>query len=146
MKKYFFRFLPVIYVLFFTLSSFASATIVPVNIEINKGNKIATMTVQNNDYTPKKFQLVLLKRTYEDGTEEYKETRDLVATPVTFTLHGGKMQLIRIALKNTQNFSTRAKDYRILVKELPRRVKLENSVTSTVDLVVQHSIPITISG
>ncbi|KHO03705.1 gram-negative pili assembly chaperone, N-terminal domain protein [Rickettsia felis str. Pedreira] len=103
------------------------------------------MTVQNNDYTPKKFQLLLLKRVYENGTEEYKETTDLVATPVTFTLHGGKTQLIRLALKNTQNFSTREKDYRIILRELPRRVKLENSVTSTVNLVVQHSIPITIS-
>ncbi|WP_041404136.1 fimbria/pilus periplasmic chaperone [Rickettsia montanensis] len=104
------------------------------------------MTVQNNDYAPKKFQLILLKRTYKDGIEEYKETKDLVATPVTFTLHDGKIQLIRVALKNTQNYSTKAKDYRIFIKELPRRVKLENSVASTVDLVVQHSIPITISG
>ncbi|WP_341787903.1 fimbria/pilus periplasmic chaperone [Rickettsia endosymbiont of Cantharis rufa] len=103
------------------------------------------MTVQNNDYTPKKFQLVLLKRTYEKSVKEYKETTDLVATPVTFTLHAGKTQLIRLALKNTQNFSTRAKDYRIMIKELPRRVKLENSISSTVNLVVQHSIPITIS-
>nr|WP_016830772.1 fimbria/pilus periplasmic chaperone [Rickettsia conorii] len=103
------------------------------------------MTVQNNDYAPKKFQLIRLKRTYKDGIEEYKETKDLVATPVTFTLHDGKIQLIWVALKNTQNYSTKAK-YRIFIKELPRRVKLENSVTSTVDLVVQHSIPITISG
>ena len=145
MKKYFLRFLPILSI-FLTFNSFASATIVPVNIEINKGNKIATMTVQNNDYAPKKFQLILLKRTYKDGIEEYKETTDLVATPVTFTLHDGKIQLIRVALKNTQNYSTKAKDYRIFIKELPRRVKLENSVTSTVDLVVQHSIPITISG
>ncbi|BDU60616.1 hypothetical protein FLA4_10260 [Candidatus Rickettsia kotlanii] len=54
--------------------------------------------------------------------------------------------MIRVALKNTQNYSTKAKDYRIFIKELPRRVKLENSVTSNVDLVIQHSIPITISG
>lgn len=144
MKKYFLRFLPILFILF-TFNVFASATIVPVNIEISKNNKIATMTVQNNDYTPKKFQLLLLKRVYENGTEEYKETTDLVATPVTFTLHGGKTQLIRLALKNTQNFSTREKDYRIILRELPRRVKLENSATSTVNLVVQHSIPITIS-
>ncbi|AFC69740.1 putative p pilus assembly protein, chaperone PapD [Rickettsia amblyommatis str. Ac/Pa] len=49
--------------------------------------------------------------------------KDLVATPVTFTLHDGKIQLIRVALKNTQNYSTKAKDYRIFIKELPRRVK-----------------------
>ncbi len=144
MKKYFLRFIPILFILL-TSNSFASATIVPVNIEINRDNKIATMTVQNNDYTPKKFQLVLLKRTYEKSVKEYKETTDLVATPVTFTLHAGKTQLIRLALKNTQNFSTRAKDYRIMIKELPRRVKLENSISSTVNLVVQHSIPITIS-
>lgn len=144
MKKYFLRFLPILFILF-TFNSFASATIVPVNIEISKNNKIATMTVQNNDYTPKKFQLLLLKRVYENGTEEYKETTDLVATPVTFTLHAGKTQLIRLALKNTQNFSTREKDYRIMIRELPRRVKIENNISSTVNLVVQHSIPITIS-
>ncbi|UZW39288.1 molecular chaperone [Rickettsia conorii] len=99
------------------------------------------MTIQKNDYAPKKFQLIRLKCTYKDGIEEYKETKDLVATPVTFTLHDGKIiQLIRVVLKNTQNYSTKAKDYRIFIKELPRRVKLENSVTSIVDLVVQHSI------
>ncbi|MCX4079621.1 fimbria/pilus periplasmic chaperone [Rickettsia rhipicephali] len=145
MKKCFLRFLPILSI-FLTFNSFASATIVPVNIEINKGNKIATMTVQNNDYAPKKLQLILVKRTYKDGIEEYKETKDLVATPVTFTLHDGQIQLIRVALQNTQNYSTKAKDYRIFIKELLRRVKLEDSVTSTVDLVVQHSIPITISG
>jgi len=145
MKRYFLRFLPILSILFFTFNSFASATIVPVKIEISKDNKIATMTVQNNDYVSKKFQLVLYKREYKDGREEYKETKDLVATPVTFTLQGGKMQLIRIALKN-KNYSTREKDYRIFIKELPRRMKIENSITSTVDLVVQHSIPITISS
>ncbi|ABV73536.1 hypothetical protein A1E_02980 [Rickettsia canadensis str. McKiel] len=41
---------------------------------------------------------------YEDSIEEYKETKDLVTTHITFSLEGGKMQLIRIALKNTQNF------------------------------------------
>nr|WP_231555681.1 hypothetical protein [Rickettsia hoogstraalii] len=53
--------------------------------------------------------------------------------------------MIRLALKNTQNFSTREKDYRIILRELPRRVKIENNISSTVNLVVQHSIPITIS-
>ena len=57
-----------------------------------------------NDYTPKKFQLVLLTGMYEDSIEEYKETKDLVTTHITFSLESGKMQLIRIALKNTQNF------------------------------------------
>ncbi len=75
MKKYFLRFLPILSILL-TFNSFASVTIVPVNIEVNKGNRIATMTVQNNDYAPKKFQLILLKRKYKNGIEEYEETKD----------------------------------------------------------------------
>ncbi|AFD19661.1 hypothetical protein MC3_03600 [Rickettsia slovaca str. D-CWPP] len=62
------------------------------------------MTVQNNDYAPKKFQLIRLKRTYKDGIEEYKETKDLVATPVTFTLHDGKIQLTGSFKKHTELF------------------------------------------
>lgn len=43
MKKYFLRFLLILSILL-TFNSFASVTIVPVNIEINKDNRIAAMT------------------------------------------------------------------------------------------------------
>lgn len=145
MKTYILKFLFIISLTFFALNSFANFTIMPVKLEINKNNKIATMTLQNNDYMPKKFQLILKKRQYKDGVEEYIETKDLVATPVMFTLQGNKMQLIRIA-KNTANISTKENDYRIEVKELPHRIKIDNNITSTINFVVQLNVPITVAG
>lgn len=137
--------------LFFAISlvpikSSADFTIMPIKVNISKSNKIATMTLQNNYYMSKKFQLTLKKREYIDGKEEYVETKDLVATPGMFSLQGNKMQLIRIALKNTENFSRKENDYRIEVRELPHKIKIENNITSTLNFVFQFNIPITVSG
>ncbi|HJD60154.1 MAG TPA: fimbria/pilus periplasmic chaperone [Rickettsia endosymbiont of Omalisus fontisbellaquei] len=133
-------------ILLVSLNSLAELTIVPIKVNISKSNKIATMTLQNNDYMPKKFQLTLKKREYIKGKEEYVETKDLVATPGMFTLQGNKIQLIRIALKNTENFSRKENDYRIEIRELPQRIKIDNNITSTLNFVVQLNIPITVSS
>jgi len=131
---------------FITCPSFAGFTIMPVELEINKNNKIAVMTLQNNDHLPKKFQLALLKREYKNGVEEYAPTKDLIVTPVMFTLQGNKMQLIRIALNNKETFSKRKNDYRIEVKELPHRIKIDDNITSRINFVIRFNIPITVSS
>lgn len=147
MKKIFvsFNYLVFLSILFTAFNSFATFTIMPVEIDLSKNDKIATMTLQNNDAVTKNFQLVLLKRQYKNGKEEYVETKDLIATPIMFTLHGHKTQLIRIS-KNTANYSKRKNDYRISVKQLPHRTRLENGITSTINFVVEFNIPITISS
>ncbi|HJD56333.1 MAG TPA: fimbria/pilus periplasmic chaperone [Rickettsia endosymbiont of Pyrocoelia pectoralis] len=147
MKTYFLKFLSLISVLFFVSNSFANFTIMPVEIEINKDNKVATMRLQNNDYMPKRFQLILKKREYKDGVQEYVETKDLIATPGTFPLEGNKEQLIRITLsKNTKNFSRKKNDYIVEVRELPHKIRIDNGINSTINFVVQLNIPITVSS
>lgn len=133
-------------ILFSNLSSAANFTIMPVKIDINKNNKIATMTLQNNDLMERSFQLTVLKKEHKDGKEEYVETKDLVATPLMFKVQGGKMQLIRIAVKGKENISTTENAYRISVKELAHKVKIDDTITSTVDFIVEFNVPITISG
>lgn len=113
-------------VLFSNLSSAANFTIMPVKININKNDKIATIKLQNNDLMERSFQLTVLKREYENGKEEYKETKDLIATPLMFPVQGGKIQIIRIAVKDKKNVSTAENAYRISVKELAHKIKIDN--------------------
>lgn len=133
-------------VLFSNLSSAANFTIMPVKININKNDKIATIKLQNNDLMERSFQLTVLKREYENGKEEYKETKDLIATPLMFPVQGGKIQIIRIAVKDKKNVSTAENAYRISVKELAHKIKIDNTITSTVDFIVEFNVPITISS
>lgn len=133
-------------VLFSNLSSAANFTIMLVKININKNDKIATIKLQNNDLMERSFQLTVLKREYENGKEEYKETKDLIATPLMFPVQGGKIQIIRIAVKDKKNVSTAENAYRISVKELAHKIKIDNTITSTVDFIVEFNVPITISS
>ncbi|HJD66293.1 MAG TPA: fimbria/pilus periplasmic chaperone [Rickettsia endosymbiont of Bembidion nr. Transversale] len=135
-------------VLFSSLSSVANFTIMPVKIDINKNDKIATIKLQNNDLMERSFQLTVLKKEFKDGKEEYKETKDLVATPLMFKVQGGKIQIIRIAVKdkNKENISTAKNAYRISVKELVHNIKIDDTITSTVDFIVEFNVPITISS
>ncbi|WP_341794267.1 molecular chaperone [Rickettsia endosymbiont of Rhinocyllus conicus] len=133
-------------VLFSNLSSAANFTIMPVKININKNDKIATIKLQNNDLMERSFQLTVLKREYENGKEEYKEKKDLIATPLMFPVQGGKIQIIRIAVKDKKNVSTAENAYRISVKELAHKIKIDNTITSTVDFIVEFNVPITISS
>lgn len=140
------RYIASLIIIFITFSSFANFTIMPIELEINKNNKIAVMTLQNNDVTEKRFQLKILKKEHKDGKEEYKPTKDLIATPVMFKVESGKMQLIRVAIKDKENISQARDVYRISVQELPHRIKIDNNITSTVDFIIEFNVPIIISG
>lgn len=133
-------------VLFSNLSSAANFTIMRVKININKNDKIATIKLQNNDLMERSFQLTVLKKEFKNGKEEYKETKDLIATPLMFPVQGGKIQIIKIAVKDKKNVSTAENAYRISVKELAHKIKIDNTITSTVDFIVQFNVPITISS
>ncbi|MCC8377308.1 MAG: molecular chaperone [Rickettsia endosymbiont of Graphium doson] len=69
-----------------------------------------------------------------------------MATPLMFPVQGGKIQIIRIAVKDKKNVSAAEIAYRISVKELAHKIKIDNTITSTVDFIVEFNVPITISS
>lgn len=132
--------------LFFTFISFfpglvfASYSISPVQLNIHKEAKIASMTVSNESEKDKHFQLTVYKRSNMSGKESYVETKDLIATPGMFKIPAGKSQLIRVAMKNAM-YDQRPSAYRVAVRELPRDLLVRGS---HVNLVAEFKIPISI--
>lgn len=123
--------------------SYANFTIAPVKLKINNNEKIAAISVKNNTNEAKSFQLIIYKVIFEDGKEVQKETKDLIVTPAMFKIPAGKTQLIRVAIKSNNMYSTIEDGYKISVKELPRRLNAEGA---HVQLVTEFKVPVSISS
>ncbi|XVN42166.1 MAG: fimbria/pilus periplasmic chaperone [Candidatus Rickettsia vulgarisii] len=86
-------------------SAEASVAIFPVRLKFNQGEIVQSLNVQNQGDYSKNFQLVVYKVSYEKGKEIYKETKDLMASPMMFKSDGGAKQLVRVAVINKDIYS-----------------------------------------
>ncbi len=142
MKKSFYKALNLLLLCVLPSFAYASFTITPVKLKINKDEKIAALTLKNDSNEVKNFQLIVYKVENERGKEILKETKDLTVTPVMFKIAPGKSQLVRIAIKNKM-YSVMEDGYRVSVKELPRKINAEGS---RVQLVTEFKVPVSIEA
>ena len=115
MKKSFYTKISLLLLCILPSFAYASFTITPVKLKINKDEKIAALTLKNDSKEVKHFQLTIFKVENEHGKEVLKETKDLTVTPVMFKIAPGKSQLVRIAIKNKM-YSVMEDGYRVSVK------------------------------
>lgn len=122
----------------------ADFTISPVQLTIDKDQKIATINLTNNSKEDKKFQLIPYKVNYShEGKEALQETKDLTIAPLMFTIKGGRDQIIRVKLKNLSPSQPYNKiNYFLSIRELPHKASLD--AENVVKLVTDFRIPIII--
>lgn len=122
--------------------AFANFTVAPVNLVINKDQKIAALTLRNNTDQPRSFQLTAFKIDQHDKHEVDTLTKDIIVTPLRFRLAPGKTQTVRVAIKNEGTYPIAERLYRISVKELPRKLNKEGA---HVQVVTEFKIPVAIT-
>jgi fimbrial chaperone protein len=115
-----------------------SIQMTPVRINLSAGAKVAVLTVRNTGTEQSVMQVTLNKWTLDGQQYAYKQSQELVITPVTFRLAPGKQQIVRIGLRGSPPASNEA-SYRLLVEEVPPPASA--SVTGT-RLVVRHDLPV----
>lgn len=142
MKKNFYTKISLLLLCILPSFAYASFTITPVKLKINKDEKIAALTLKNDSKEVKNFQLTVYKVENERGKEVLKETKDLTVTPTMFKIAPAKSQLVRIAIKNTM-YSVMEDGYRVSIKELPRKTNAEGS---QVHLVTEFNVPVSVEA
>jgi len=123
--------------------SYANYTIAPVRIEINRQDKIASLTIKNDSDRPKYFQVSVHKLGSVDGNgkQHYQETKDLIVTPVMFSVDAVKSQLIRVALKDNVMHSSHPRGYQLSIKELPHNIEKEGN---NIHFVTEFKVPVSV--
>ena len=115
-----------------------SVQLTPVRINLSDGAKVAVLTVRNTGTERSVMQVTLNKWTLDGQQYAYKQSQDLVITPVTFNVAPGKQQIVRIGLRGNPPANKEA-SYRLLVEEVPPPAS--PGVTGA-RLVVRHDLPV----
>jgi len=115
-----------------------SVQLTPVRINLSEAARVAILTVKNTGAEQSVMQVTLNKWTLNGTGYDYKQSQELVITPVTFRLAPGKQQIVRIGLRGKAPVQAELA-YRLLVEEVPPPAK--QTVTGT-RLVVRHDLPV----
>jgi fimbrial chaperone protein len=121
-----------------TICSAGSIQMTPVRVDLSAGAKIAIVTVHNTGTETSVMQVTLNKWTSDGQQYAYKQSQELVITPVTFRLAPGKQQIVRIGLRGSPP-KTDEGSYRLLVEEVPPPATLASTGTR---LIVRHDLPV----
>jgi len=132
-----------IFILPFLLSitCYADYSISPVKVVISPTEKVTSVNFTNETDKNKSFQISVYEEVKENNKEKYVEVKDLIVSPVVFSLKGGQTQLIRIAIKN--DLAKEGDKYRISIKELPLKLPLAGN---NVQVIPDFRLPVTISS
>jgi len=122
-----------------SLTALGSYSITPISVTIKPEVKVASLTFKNDSKEEKSFQLTVLHQNM--GHEEYKESKDLIATPSIFKVSGEGSQLIRVAIRN--DLAKEGNNYRLSIKELPAKVPVKGHLVA---IVPDFRIPVRISS
>lgn len=119
----------------------AEFVISPVKAYLKTGEKVTSISITNNGDSEASFQLEQKKWIKASDKDFYEDSKDLLLTPVIFTLQPGKKQLIRIGLRSETLRADEEKAYRVFVKELPKP-KWQQETSAALNFVLELSIPV----
>ena len=95
-----------------------SFNINPVRILLSSSVATEVLHVTNSGNSDVTVQLQTKLWSQNNGEDELKSTRDLIATPQIFNLKAGTSQIVRIGLAKKPDFS-REMTYRLILEEIP---------------------------
>ena len=99
-------------------ASAGSFTISPLRVDLSQATPAAALTVRNEEDVEVVIQVETLQWSQADGQDALGPTRDLVASPLVFTLPPNGTQLVRVALRRAPD-ERRELSYRLVVQEVP---------------------------
>lgn len=114
-------------------------TVSSVNISMPSRQPTYALTITNESADePLSMQLDTFTWSQKDGQEVYEASKDILISPRVFNIAPAASQIVRIALRNRQDFSTE-QTYRLFVKEIPSEKPLEEG---GVRVALQMNIPV----
>lgn len=99
-------------------ASAGTFTISPLRVDLSQATPAAALTVRNEENVAVVIQVETLQWSQADGQDALDPTRDLVASPLVFTLPPNGTQLVRVALRRAPD-ERRELGYRLVVQEVP---------------------------
>jgi len=102
-----------------TSATAASISTYPMRIELEEGNKIASLTVFNSGDKSVNIQVRAVKwwQDKKNGNEQTEDTKELIYFPRIFSIPARGQQVVRVGYKG--KVGAREKSFRLLVRELP---------------------------
>lgn len=94
-------------------------TISPLRVDFGGTTRTAALTVRNDEAVPVVVQAEALAWSQESGQDDLAPSRDLLVSPVVFTLAPGGSQLVRVALRREAD-GGRELTYRLTLQEVPQ--------------------------
>ena len=94
-------------------------TISPLRVDLDDTTRTAALTVRNDEAAPVVVQADALAWSQESGQDDLAPSRDVLVSPVVFTLAPGGSQLVRVALRR-QADAGRERAYRLTLQEVPQ--------------------------
>jgi fimbrial chaperone protein len=99
-------------------ASAGTFTISPLRVDLSQATSTAALTVRNEENVEVVIQVETLQWSQADGQDALDPTRDLIASPLVFTLPPNGTQLVRVALRRAPD-ERRELSYRLVVQEVP---------------------------
>jgi fimbrial chaperone protein len=100
-------------------SDAGSFSISPLRVELSAAAQTGVLTVRNPESGPVVVQAEAMLWEQADGEDRLTPTRDVLVSPVIFTLPPQGSQLVRVALRRPAE-ATRQLSYRLILTEVPQ--------------------------
>lgn len=101
-----------------------SFSISPLRVELSAAAGTGALTLRNQEDVPVVVQAEAMLWEQVDGEERLTPTRDLLVSPLVFTMPGSGSQLLRVALRRPAD-AQRELSYRLILTEVPQPASRE---------------------
>lgn len=105
-------------------SDAGSFSISPLRVELSAAAQTGALTVRNPEGVPIVVQAEAMLWEQAEGEDRLTPTRDVLVTPVIFTIPAQGSQLLRVALRRPAD-ATRQLSYRLILTEVPQQASPE---------------------
>lgn len=128
--------------LFSAMAHAASLRVSPTGLDMVAPGSAGVLTLTNEAKRPINVQIRVFRWTQANGIERLEPTNDVVVSPPSTKLSGGKDYAVRV-VRVTKKPVAAEESYRVVVDELPDPSRKQ---AGTIVLVVRYSIPVFFRG
>lgn len=116
----------------------ASLGISPLRLDLRPDQRVASVTVRNDDARPVMIQVRTYAWTTTPATADLQPTRDVLAVPAITTIAPGEQQVVRVAFRGHAAGDAEAA-FRLIIAEVPAA---DTGTSAAVRIALAFSLPI----
>lgn len=138
-----FSFIGSVWVFFYgILANAAYITVTPINLYLDNATTLTNFSLKNDSDEVATLQINAKKWQQVKGKDVYTDTKDIVLSPVIFSIKPHSKQIIRLGLRQPLNNTSEA-TYRIITSELPvNSDSIGKTKKDTISVLLQIDMPL----